>query len=149
MKKTIFDPEARASLLARMERIPPDRAPAWGKMSAPQMLCHVSDALRSALGDLPVRSKGKKLFTHPVMRWLLIYVLPWPKGAPTAPELLTTGPAEWRADLAAFRELAERMAARDPGGAWPAHPLFGALSGKAWGDLTYRHLDHHLRQFGG
>src|SRR5215216_4433763 len=79
MRKTIFDPEARASLLARMERVPPDRAPRWGKMNAPRMLCHVSDALRSALGDLPARSKGKKLFTNPLVRWLMIYVVPWPK----------------------------------------------------------------------
>lgn len=42
----------------------------------------------------------------------------------------------------------ERFATREPTGAWPAHPLFGALSGSDWGVLVYRHMDPHLRQFG-
>ena len=146
---TVFDPAARATLAARMERVPPERAPLWGRMSAPQMLCHVSDGLRAALGELPVTSRGNALFTNPVVRWLLIYALPWPKGkAQAAPEMLTTQPAEWAADLATFRGLLEGAGTRGPGGAWPAHPRFGALSGRAWGALMHRHLDHHLRQFG-
>lgn len=147
--KTVFDPAVRAEVVERMGRIPPDRRPLFGKMSAPQMVCHVSDALRVSLGEIPTRSKGKKVFTNPVVRWLLIHVLPWPKGkTQTAREMLTAQPTDWAADLGTFRALLERMGSRGPGGAWPPHPLFGNLSGKMWGHLTYRHLDHHLGQFG-
>jgi Protein of unknown function (DUF1569) len=147
--KTIFDPAVRAEVVARMERVPPGRAPLFGRMSAPQMLCHVSDQMRAALGELPVRSKGKALFANPVVAWLLIHVVPWPKGkAQTAPEMLTAKPTTWDGDLRSFRELVERVGVQPSGGAWPAHPLFGAISGRAWGRLVYRHLDHHLRQFG-
>lgn len=147
--KSVFDPAARAALAARMERIPPDRAPLWGRLTAPKMLCHVSDSLRAALGELPVTSKGKAFFANPAVRWLLIHALPWPKGkTQTAPEMLTAQPTEWAADLATFRELLERAGTRDPGGTWPEHPLFGDLSGRTWGALMHRHVDHHLRQFG-
>jgi hypothetical protein len=26
--------------------------------------------------------------------------------------------------------------------------VFGRISGRSWGALQYKHLDHHLRQFG-
>jgi len=149
MKKTVFDAEARASLVARMEAVPVDRGPLWGKMDAPRMLCHVSDAVRVALGDITAASKGKSPFANPLVRFLAIYVLPWPRGKmETAVEMLTSSPTERDADLAAFRTLLDRIGARGAGGAWPAHPLFGRMPGKTWGDLTYRHVDYHLRQFG-
>lgn len=145
--KSIFDPAARAELLARFDRIPRDAAPKWGKMNAPRMLCHVSDSLRVALGDKQVAVK-KSFLSNRLMRWLLIYALPWPKGAPTSPEMLTTSPAEWEEDRRALRELVERVGARGPDAPWPPHPAFGGLSGRQYGHLMHRHLDHHLRQFG-
>jgi hypothetical protein len=149
MKKTVFDPEARASLVARMESVTPDRVPGWGKLNAPRMVCHLNDAVRVALGEIPARSKGKGAFTNPLVRWLAIYVLPWPKGKmETAPEMLTSVPTEWRADLTTFRELLARIGERGPGGEWGPHPLFGKMPGKVWGDLVYRHIDYHLGQFG-
>jgi hypothetical protein len=149
MKKTVFDAEARASLLARMEGVPADRRPLWGKMDAPRMLCHVSDAVRVALGDIPATAKGKSAFANPLVRWLAIYVIPWPRGKmETAAEMLSSTPTNRDADLAAFRALLDRIGARGAGGEWPAHPLFGRMPGKIWGDLTYRHIDYHLGQFG-
>jgi hypothetical protein len=145
--KTLFDSGARAELLRRMESIPPDRRPLWGKMSTGQMLAHVNASLAMATGELPTEPKKSPL-ANPLMRWLVIYVMPWPKGTPTAPELLATPPGEWAADLVQFRAQLERAGARSPGGDWPRHPVFGQMKGKHWGVLVHKHLDHHLRQFG-
>jgi hypothetical protein len=82
------------------------------------------------------------------MRRLVIYWLPWPKGTPTAPEFLAQPSGTWDDDLAALRSAIARFAARDPASDWPRHPAFGALDGRMWGVLAWRHLDHHLRQFG-
>lgn len=146
--KTVFDARARGELLERFGRIEPGRRPLWGKMDAPRMVAHLNDALRMGLGELATKPKGNALFRNPVVRWLLINVLPWPKGTPTAPELLAAPPGGWDADTRAFRELLERVGAADPRGSWPEHPMFGRLSGRGWGELVYRHVDHHLRQFG-
>jgi hypothetical protein len=43
---------------------------------------------------------------------------------------------------------ARKTFARDRSAPWPAHPFFGLLGPHAWGVLTRRHFDHHLRQFG-
>jgi hypothetical protein len=83
------------------------------------------------------------------MNWLVIHVLPWPKAKIKAPpELLATEPTTWAADLAALRDLVERFGARDPRGAWPENKVLGRISGRSWGVLQHKHLDHHLRQFG-
>jgi hypothetical protein len=145
--KSLFDPKEREELRRRMESIRPDARPLWGKMNAGQMLAHVNASLRMALGDLPTKPKRTPI-ANPLARWLLIYKLKWPAGTPTAPELLATPPGEWAADLARFRELLERNGGRDPAGEWPRHPAFGKLTGRQWGDLGWKHLDHHLRQFG-
>lgn len=146
--KTVFDPAARAELLQRMEMLRPDAPARWGKMNAPRMLAHLNAGMAMGLGELAVKPKRSPL-ANPLGRWLGIYALKWPQGAPSAPELLAVPAAEWDADLARFRDLLERTGNCSPAGAWPRHPAFGAMTGKQWGDLIYKHIDHHLRQFGG
>ena len=76
------------------------------------------------------------------------HVVPFPKGAPTAPELLVPDAASFdalRSELVAF---VERIGSGPRDGDGPVHPLFGRLSFREWGVATYKHTDHHLRQFG-
>jgi hypothetical protein len=144
---TLFDDDARAGIRARIDRLAPDRRPLWGKMDAGQMIVHLTAQLRTGLGELACARKKTPLDNW-LMRRLIIYVLPWPRGAPTAPEFLAQPTATWDEDVAALRAAIDRFAARGPGAAWPPHPAFGPLTGRMWGVLAWRHLDHHLRQFG-
>lgn len=144
---TLFDPAAHQAIHARLDRLSPETRPRWGTMNAGRMIAHLADQLRAGLGDLPCEPK-RTPFKNPVMQRLVIYVLPWPKGAPTAPELLSTQAGDWDADMAALRSLMDRFTARGPAGPFSEHPAFGRLNGRMWGVLAWRHLDHHLRQFG-
>jgi hypothetical protein len=69
-------------------------------------------------------------------------------GKFTAPELLARAPAAWNGEVEALGATIDRFAGRTPSGSWLPHPAFGRLSGRAWGVLSYRHMDHHFRQFG-
>jgi hypothetical protein len=69
-------------------------------------------------------------------------------SAPTAPELLVRAPREWANDIADVQDLLARAGSARTTATWPEHPAFGKLSKRAWGVLIYRHMDHHLRQFG-
>ena len=111
------------------------------------MLAHLSDSLRMTLGDLPVPSWNLPIRHFP-LKQLMIYWLPFPKGVRTAPELIKRTPPDWASGIAELQTLLERFAARAVGGDWPDHPAFGRMSGEAWGVFVYRHMDHHLRQFG-
>ena len=146
--KTMWDPPRQQEIRERVARLSPQSRGAWGKLSAPAMVCHLADSLKMALGDIPVAPKHVPI-RYPPLKQLIIYVAPFPKSAPTAPELLARPPATWQADVAELQALVDRFVARGrESSSWPEHPAFGRLSRRAWGVLTYRHMDHHLRQFG-
>ena len=137
----------RDAILVRVRRLSADAIPRWGKMSAPQMLVHITDAMRMASGDLAVRAKRHPV-RLPVIKQLMLYVLPMPKNLPTAPELIARAPASLDEELRTFTEAVRRFAGRDPAAAWPDHPVFGSMTRQSWGALAHKHTDHHLTQFG-
>jgi Protein of unknown function (DUF1569) len=145
--KSIWQEETRRELHDRMARLAWDRRAEWGRFTAPKMVCHLADSLRMAVGDLKVAPK-KSPIRYPPLKQLIVYLAPFPKGVPTAPELLAREPREWTDDVADVQSLLGRAAASRTTDAWPDHPVFGTLSKRAWGVLIYRHMDHHLRQFG-
>jgi Protein of unknown function (DUF1569) len=145
--KSVWNPADYRELCARLERLTPDATPRWGKFNAPQMVCHLVDALKMASGELPVKTR-KMPIRYPPLKQLIIYWLPFPKAAPTAPELLARKPTEWHGEVQALRRELEAFTKRGPKGPFVEHPAFGTLSPRAWGVLAYRHTDHHLKQFG-
>jgi hypothetical protein len=122
--------------------------PRWGRLDAPRMVTHVTDALRSSFGEVTLTPMNSPLQIWPI-NTLVMFHLPWPKGAPTAPELLNRKPQEWTTELATLKSAMTRFVARDIDGPWAAHVAFGNIDGRQWGRLMYRHMDHHLNQFGG
>ena len=145
--KSIWQEPARREISDRVGALAWDRAAGWGKFTAPKMVCHLADSLKMAMGDLKVARKNLPI-RYPPLKQLVIYWAPFPKGAPTAPELLAREPGEWSSDIGAVQELLERAASARTTDSWPEHPAFGKLSKRAWGVLIYRHMDHHLKQFG-
>ena len=145
--KSIWQDEATRELHGRVARLGWDAPAQWGKFTAPKMVCHLADSLKMAMGDLKVPSKKLPIRFTP-LKQLIIYVLPFPKGAPTAPALLARAPQEWANDVADVQALLDRAASARTTVSWPEHPAFGKLSKKAWGVLIYRHMGHHLKQFG-
>jgi hypothetical protein len=145
---TLADSTTRATVVSRIAQLSPDATPAWGRMTAPQMLAHCADGLRMAYGDLPCAAKNVPLARLGIVKWLMLNVIPFPKGAPTARELIARAPAAWGDERESIVALVERFAQEAGRPTWPAHPLFGPLTGAQWGQLAWKHLDHHLRQFG-
>ena len=112
------------------------------------MLTHLRQSALMALGELPVVWKNKRAFQVFPIKHLILHVVPFPKGAPTAPELLVPHSAPVDAIRSALVALVERIGEGPREGYGPVHPLFGRLSFREWGVATYKHTDHHLRQFG-
>lgn len=145
---TLWNPNTRARLLERAGRLTPDTPPRWGKFDCAGMLAHVNDAIRMGLGEVTPRPKQLAIRFFP-LKQLFIYVLPMPKGLPTAPELLVrTAGAALHAEQRALREVLDRFARLAHQTDWPSHPAFGAMSRRDWGVLGYRHAAHHFTQFG-
>lgn len=145
---TIFDPQACNSLLQRVSMLTADRPAQWGRMTAPQMICHLTASLPTS-ADGPQATASPSALSRFPFNWIVIHLLPWPKGkVESPPEFLLLAPTNWDADLARLCAALEGVAARGPGGAWPSSPVFGRIGGRTWGALLGKHFDHHLRQFG-
>jgi hypothetical protein len=146
--KSIFDAPVREELLERATRLTPQSKPAFGKMNVNQMVVHCTSGIGMMIGELKVAPKAGPL-RNPVLRYLIIHVLPWPKGAPTAPELIPPPDAgDFTQNVTHLRAAINRIGARNPEGKFDQHPAFGEINGNNLGVLVARHLDHHFRQFG-
>jgi len=146
--RSLFDDDCQRTIVARLRSLTPETPRRWGRMSAPQMVAHLSDQMRHALGDVPVKARPGPLRWTPV-RLASIYLLPWPKGRIKGPaEAFVTQPTSWDRDMAELETLVDRFAARGPRETWLHHALFGRMSGRNWGVFAHKHFDHHLRQFG-
>ena len=145
---TFWDRATREDLCRRITGLTVDAKPKWGKFTAAQMVAHLNDAMRMATGELQVQPKKLPIRYFP-LKQVILYMLPFPQGAPTAPELLARcDTADLKTEQAEFAILAERAAAKSGGDRWPDHPAFGPLSHAAWGKLIRKHTEHHLKQFG-
>jgi len=145
---SILNENDRVEICNRLRSLSVSSKGRWGSMDVIGMLQHLRLSARMALGEMPVPSANKRVFQVFPMKQLILYVFPFPKGAPTAPELKPVGPESFEAERAAVLDLTERIAVGAPDGGAPAHPLFGPLTWKEWGVVTYKHTGHHLKQFG-
>ena len=145
--KSVFSPAVHRELQDRVQRLTPQRQPQWGRMSAAQMVVHLTDSLKMASGELEVTPKKVPIRFSP-LKELVLYVLPIPKGVPTSPELIARKPGDWTAEIADLREQLNGLVERGAEALAPSHPVFGTMSARQWGVLVYRHMDHRLRQFG-
>lgn len=145
---SILNERDRAAIGSRVRSLSESSTRKWGSMDVTNMLRHLRLSARMTIGELPVPSVNKRPFQMFPLKHLLLYVLPFPKGAPTAPELKPADAASFEEERAALLELLERIGTGLSEGMGPAHPLFGPLSWREWGVVTYKHADHHLKQFG-
>ena len=144
---SILNEADRAAICQRIGSVTSASVPRWGRMDVKAMLNHLRLSALMALGELPVACKSKRAFQVFPIKHLILHVVPFPKGAPTAPELLVPGAAPVDAIRSELVSLVERIGEGPREGDGPVHPLFGRLSFREWGVATYKHTDHHLRQF--
>lgn len=143
---TLRNAADRKKLIERICKLSPDSRAQWGSFTVERMICHLSDGLANGLGDVTMKSVNMKMFQKfPVKH--LVFLLPLPKGSRTVPEMLATSPGDFAVDRERVLRQIERLAAK-PAGAGPEHPFFGWLTNQEWQLLQYKHIDHHLRQFG-
>ncbi|HEY6136478.1 MAG TPA: DUF1569 domain-containing protein [Thermoanaerobaculia bacterium] len=148
--KTLFDATDRESLVARIKALDPAAARQWGKMDPAQMLCHCGRALETATGDRPMKQKFIGKILAPLVRKSVLGEKPFGKNSPTDPTFVVADTRDFAAEKARLLALIDRFAQRGTAEVGKeTHAFFGKLSGDQWGELMYKHIDHHLRQFGG
>ena len=148
--KSIFDEDIYNECLARIDKLTVDTQPQWGKMSAAQMLAHCSEIQDVSNGkELKGTPFLVKLFKN-MVRKMVVGPKPYKKNSPTHPQYRMEG-SQCDFDIEKNRLLTEmdKFYNEDPEIlAQIIHPLFGKMTRDEKGWTIYKHLDHHLGQFG-
>ena len=147
--KTLFDDAAYAELQDRIAGLSASSQREWGKMSPSQAVEHCARALEVATG----RTEMKQALIGKLIAWAVkkkyIGEAPMPKNSPTGPTLIVTEEPDFDTARLRLSELINDFYVRGESGAdGRVHAFFGKLNGREWGELQYKHVDHHLKQFG-
>ena len=148
--KNLFEPTRAEEVKERLARLQPDSARQWGKMSPAQALAHCSTAMEWAVGDrLAPRMFLGRILGGMIKPKVVGNDEPMRRNSPTAPTLVVADVRDLAKERERLRALIDRFAAGGPAGCTKhPHSFFGRLTPEEWAILMYKHLDHHLRQFG-
>jgi hypothetical protein len=148
--KHLFDPTRVDEVKERLQHLRPASQRQWGRMTAPQAVAHCAAGMKMALGDSrPPRMFLGRIFGRIVKRLALGNDEPMRRNTPTVPGLVVADERNLDAERQQLYGLIDRFAAAGPAGCTThPHSFFGDLTPEQWAILTYKHLDHHLRQFG-
>ena len=146
MPPNLFDKDTHLDCLARIEQLSADTKPQWGSMSAAQMLAHCAEIQEVANGkDLVGTPILVKLFAR-VIRNMVVNDKPYPRNSRTHPQYVQHHEQDF--EMEKLRLLAALDSFVEAGPREGRHPLFGRMSAEERGWSCYKHLDHHLTQFG-
>lgn len=147
--RNLFQQEAVDEVISRIDKLQPATQRQWGKMDVAQMLAHCSAALDMASGRINTPRVLIGRLIGPFFKAIYTNEKPFSRSSPTDPKLVVTDQREFlyeqeqlKRKVWQFHEGGEAHCTRNP------HPFFGALAPQDWSRGMYKHLDHHLRQFG-
>jgi uncharacterized protein DUF1569 len=120
-------------------------------MNSAQMLAHCSLGLEMAAGEIrPPRALVGRILGPVIKPMAFRDEEPMRRNSPTSKELVVIGEdRDFEAERKRLGELIDRFVAAGATGCTShPHAFFGSLTPDEWAVLMYKHLDHHLRQFG-
>ena len=145
--KNLFDPSVKQDIIDRINRLTPETKQQWGKMNVAQMLSHCQMPIGVAFGITTVKGNWLMKLILPLFKKMLYDEKPWKQGLPTDKTFIMTGSEknftiEKDLLLDKINLFTEANMINDK------HPVFGTLTKEQWSKATWKHIDHHLRQFG-
>jgi hypothetical protein len=147
--KSLFDAAEKTEVLARIERLRADSPAKWGKMNVAQALAHCQQPLRVATGELKLERGLIGVLFGGIAKRSLSGPKDFSRDMPTDPHFVVTDARDFASERKQLVALVERFSmGGEQGLTREKHPFFGALTTAQWEALMWKHLDHHLRQFG-
>lgn len=145
--KSLFEEEAFEEILGRLDRLEEGLQPQWGRMTVGQMAWHCQVPLKVGIANKPPKKKGNPLI-RVLFRKSMYNDKPWRKNLPTSPLAKAREPRQLSEELPILKQMVREFHTLKNREAWNPHPIFGEFTREQWGQMQYKHLDHHLTQFG-
>ena len=145
--KNLFEQAVKQEIINRINKLNPQSQRQWGKMDVAQMLAHLQPAIRIAYGTHQPKGSFLLRLIGPLFKSKLWDEKPYKQSLPTDPTFVMTGTEkDFEKEKAVLIELVNNFNETSIQG--EQHPVFGKLTKHNWSKATWKHLDHHLRQFG-
>lgn len=151
MIQDLFTEAVAKEVIARINKLKPADKPLWGKMSADQMLAHCNVMYKFTYQPEQFKrpSAFKKFLLRLFLKGFVVGKKPYKKGTPTAPEFVIVGEKDFEKEKSMLIEniqKTQKLGHETFDG--KDNFSFGKMSSAEWNTLFYKHLDHHLTQFG-
>ena len=144
----LFEPTTADEIITRLERIQSSTQPQWGKMNAAQMMAHCQAPFEVYFGEKKMKRGLVGILFGKMAKKKLFVDKPWPKSLPTAKEFIIKDERNLDAERTKLVNWVRRFSSEGYMVTQTVHPFFGKMSSQEWALLAYKHLDHHLQQFG-
>ena len=144
--KNLFETSVKKEIVDRINKLTPETFQQWGKMKVAQMLAHVQIPMGVALGTNTVKGNWLMKLILPLFKKNLYDEKLWKQGLPTDKTFIMTGldkdfEKEKNELLDKINRFTESNMINEK------HPVFGKLTKEQWSMATWKHIDHHLKQF--
>lgn len=147
--KSLFDKATFEEIIARMNQLNSSSQRMWGKMTVSQMLAHCKEAFKVPLSSKPIRRSPVGILFGWMFKSKLYNETPWAKNLPTAPNFIIKDDRNFEVEKNDLLSMVSNFYQRGALGIGDrVHPMFGQLTASQWGKSMWKHLDHHLKQFG-
>lgn len=144
--KNLFDAAVKQDIIDRINKLTPDAQRHWGKMDVAQMLAHCQMPLGVAVGKHKLKSSFLIGLIGPLFKKKLFNDKPFTQNLPTDKSFKIANPRDFEKEkqnlIQMINDFSETTMSNE------RHPFFGKLTKEQWSKGSWKHLDHHLRQFG-
>ena len=146
---SLFNEADMVSVIHRIEKLNPESKRLWGKMNVGQMLAHCNISMETAMGKNVIKPLFIGKLIGPLFKKTALGDKPFGKGAPSDKTYIFKDERNFEVEKnKTINSIKEFFAAGHDGCTKHPHPFFGKFTPEQWGIFQWKHLDHHLRQFG-
>ena len=146
---SLFNPEHNKEIVERINKLTPQSKAQWGKMNVGQAMAHCQQPLRVAYGDLKLKRTFFGFLLGGMVKKKLTGPADYDKNLPTDKHFIVSDQRNFETEKLKLIALVQKFASEGPKALTKeAHPFFGRLTTAEWDALQYKHLHHHLTQFG-
>ena len=148
--KNVFDATDRQGIIDRINQLNENSTGLWGKMTVSQMLAHNNVTYEFVYdGIYPAANAFKKFMLRLFVKPFVVGEKPYKKNSRTAPEFLISNDKNFDKEKKRLIDyLTRTQELGDTHFNDKESHSFGPLTTKEWNTMFYKHIDHHLSQFG-
>lgn len=144
--KNLFDAAVKEEIISRINQLTPNSKAVWGKMNVGQMLAHLQMPIGVGLGTHHIKRSFIGFIFGPIAKKMLYNDKPFQKNLPTDKSFIMTDAKDFEKEKQRLIEMINNFT--EPNMVNTPHPFFGKLTKEQWSMGSWKHLDHHLQQFG-